>query len=45
VRFSKAKPVGGDDFCVYSRPENARGFANTELYRLCGSEAGGGRAV
>jgi len=34
VRFSKAPPVAVDDFCMNSRPENARGFANTDLYRL-----------
>jgi uncharacterized protein len=26
---------GRDDFCRNSRPENGRGFANTEFYRLC----------
>jgi hypothetical protein len=34
LQFSKAQPVRNDDFCMNSRPENARGFANTELYRL-----------
>ncbi len=40
LRFSKAPPVPGDDFCLNSRPENARGFANTELYRLGSVGAG-----
>ncbi len=39
LQLSKAPPVADDDFCRHSRPENIRGFANTELYRLCG---GGG---
>jgi hypothetical protein len=34
LRFSKAKLRAADDFCLNSRPENARGFANTELHRL-----------
>jgi urea carboxylase-associated protein 2 len=34
LQFSKAQPVLNDDFCLNFRPENARGFANTELYRL-----------
>jgi hypothetical protein len=25
-----------DDYCRNFRPENARGFINTELYHLCG---------
>jgi urea carboxylase-associated protein 2 len=33
LQFRKAQPVLSDDFCLNSRPENARGFANTELYR------------
>lgn len=28
----KAAPVAADDLCRTSRPENGRGFANTELY-------------
>jgi urea carboxylase-associated protein 2 len=36
VRLGDAEPVGADDFCKNSRPENVRGFANTDLYRLCG---------
>lgn len=36
VRFSvgKAEPVAADDACRLSRPENARGFINTERYFL-----------
>lgn len=34
LRFSAAPPVAADDFCLNSRPENGRGFANTEFYRL-----------
>jgi hypothetical protein len=34
LQFSQAPPVGPDDFCLNSRPENARGFANTEFYRF-----------
>jgi urea carboxylase-associated protein 2 len=30
--FDKAQPVAADDFCKNSRPENLRGFANTDLY-------------
>jgi urea carboxylase-associated protein 2 len=38
LRFTQAEPVGADDVCKNSRPENARGFANTELYRFCGAQ-------
>jgi uncharacterized protein len=41
VRLSKAPPVAADDFCKNSRPENVRGFANTDLYRQCGCRAEG----
>ncbi len=36
VRFSvhKAPPVAADDACRLSRPENERGFINTERYFL-----------
>jgi uncharacterized protein YcgI (DUF1989 family) len=34
--FSEAQPVAEDDFCRNFRPENARGFANTEFYVRCG---------
>jgi urea carboxylase-associated protein 2 len=39
IRLSKAEPVAADDFCLNSRPENQRGFANNALYRLCGCDA------
>jgi urea carboxylase-associated protein 2 len=39
LRLSKAAAVADDDLCRNSRPENVRGFVNTELYRNCG---GGG---
>jgi hypothetical protein len=40
LQLSKAAPVADDDFCRNFRPENVRGFANTELYRHCGSGGG-----
>ncbi len=39
IRIGRAPPVAADDFCMNSRPENLRGFANNALHRLCG---GGG---
>jgi hypothetical protein len=36
VFLTEAQAPAADDFCKHSRPENLRGFANTELYRLCG---------
>jgi urea carboxylase-associated protein 2 len=39
LKFSQAQPVDADDFCMNSRPENGRGFANTNLYRFCGNGA------
>jgi urea carboxylase-associated protein 2 len=33
VTLAPAAPAGADDFCRNFRPENGRGFANTELYR------------
>ena len=33
VRELLPPPVAADDFCKNSRPENLRGFANTDLYR------------
>jgi len=39
VDISKAAAVTADDFCMNSRPENIRGFANTHLYKLCGCKA------
>jgi hypothetical protein len=44
LQFSHAAPVLNDDYCLNSRPENARGFANTELYRSCGVQHGAGGA-
>ncbi len=38
LRISQAPPVTADDFCMNSRPENIRGFANNALYRLCGPQ-------
>jgi urea carboxylase-associated protein 2 len=32
LQLTEAEPVTADDFCRNSRPENQRGFANTELY-------------
>jgi len=40
LQLSEAAPVADDDFCRNFRPENVRGFANTELYRQCGSGGG-----
>jgi urea carboxylase-associated protein 2 len=34
LQFSTAPPVAPDDLCLNSRPENARGFANTAFYRF-----------
>ena len=42
MHFSQAEPVTEQDFCRNSRPENARGFANTEFYHLCGGQTGEG---
>jgi uncharacterized protein len=42
LQLSKVDPADNDDMCRNSRPENARGFANTELYRRFG---GGGECV
>jgi urea carboxylase-associated protein 2 len=40
LTLRKANPVGPDDFCLNSRPENGRGFANNEIYHLCAGHAG-----
>jgi urea carboxylase-associated protein 2 len=37
LRFSRALPVAADDLCMNSRPENGRGFANTDFYRWSGA--------
>jgi hypothetical protein len=39
IRLGRAAAVAPDDFCKNSRPENVRGFANTDLYRLCACAA------
>jgi hypothetical protein len=39
IRLGEAQPVAVDDYCRNFRPENSRGFANTEMYRLCGGHA------
>jgi len=44
IRLSAAPPVQSDDFCMNSRPENLRGFANTDLYRGCGCHTSGGES-
>ncbi len=36
IRIGRAQPLAADDFCMNSRPENVRGFANNALYHLCG---------
>jgi urea carboxylase-associated protein 2 len=35
IQLRKSAPVQDDDYCRNSRPENVRGFENTELYRQC----------
>ena len=35
LHFGQAPAVMDDDYCRNFRPENARGFVNTELYHLC----------
>jgi urea carboxylase-associated protein 2 len=39
-QLRKAAPVAADDLCRTSRPENGRGFANTELYTACAPVVG-----
>ena len=34
-QFLESAPVAQDDYCRTSRPENERGFENTELYNAC----------
>ncbi len=43
LQFSTAPPVAADDLCLNSRPENARGFANTDFYRWSGATGSGAR--
>jgi hypothetical protein len=38
--FLKAEPVAADDYCRTFRPENGRGFTNTELYNACAPMGG-----
>jgi uncharacterized protein len=40
VQLSKGGPVPADDLCRNSRPENGRGFTNTEQYRHCAHHSG-----
>ena len=35
IAIGRAAAVAADDFCMNSRPENLRGFANNALYRAC----------
>jgi len=39
VQVDKTEAASRDDFCRNARPENGRGFANTEFYRACGCAA------
>lgn len=39
-QFFKAPPVTADDYCRTFRPENGRGFKNTELYNACAPVSG-----
>ena len=41
VRLGRAAPVGVDDYCRNYRPENVRGFVNTELYKMGSGRTGG----
>lgn len=38
LQFRRAAPVAADDFCRNFRPENQRGFENTEFYQCCGED-------
>ena len=40
LQFGQAPIVTDGDFCRNSRPENVRGFANTEFYNVCAGHAG-----
>jgi urea carboxylase-associated protein 2 len=42
IRLAQAPPLAADDFCRNFRPENGRGFANTEFYNQCGCRTDGG---
>ncbi|GAC1331598.1 MAG: urea carboxylase-associated family protein [Steroidobacteraceae bacterium] len=41
LQLSKARPAAQDDLCRNSRPENGRGFVNTERYRQLSSQERG----
>jgi uncharacterized protein len=41
LQLRRAAAVSDDDFCRMARPENIRGFENTELYRQCACDRGG----
>jgi uncharacterized protein len=41
LQLGTSGPVPADDFCRNSRPENGRGFANTEQYLQCARHAAG----
>jgi uncharacterized protein YcgI (DUF1989 family) len=41
IRLRTSEPVRDDDFCRNFRPENGRGFENTDLYRQCTCRAHG----
>ena len=44
LRLTPAGPVADDDYCRTFRPENGRGFTNTEIYRRCGCAGAGAPA-
>jgi urea carboxylase-associated protein 2 len=39
--LANSPPVGADDYCRNFRPENGRGFTNTEIYRQCACDGAG----
>lgn len=41
LELRKSAPIEADDCCLTACAENARGFENTRLYRLCGCPAPG----
>jgi urea carboxylase-associated protein 2 len=41
LQLRRSAPVRDDDLCRNSRPENARGFENTDLYLKCARHAHG----
>jgi len=42
IQLGRAGAVAPDDLCMNSRPENRRGFANNDLYRLDGVHTAAG---